>query len=461
MWDTLELNNKKGKSKDKILIIFLIIFTILAISITIVAIDITNHQKIQENNLLEEEKIQEKPNGDVAEDEANLVVALTDTYDTNAIEIKDYWYLDGIIKSDEEVKQDTSFNENNYKKCATFIQIQGLKNKEVEKNINQEIKSKVIENMEINKNVYVIVWGNFANVLSMTIESNIGEEYDTMALNYRLDTGEKIKFEDLFTNKAYIKNVLTQSIYEAMSWKYIGSSADSPLIDADEVDYMKIENATFEIMQSYLEKPDIKFYFSPDEIQTYINDKLISINMADFYEYIAIYKRYANQENLYEDDSKGQKGLYVFSSRTTTEYNLYYSKLEQITDNLFVDIWLYDQDETGQKEKEINNMQEVLGKVEKEAKENPDKAYIFTYFTYGDESNKTIMKYMMNKKYYDKNGKELIAKANRKASQYNGVMDIEVYYKEADNKDITEYIYYQDKFLTEKEYEKALEEDID
>jgi len=449
----LELNNKR-------LIIFLSIFTILVISITIVAIDMKNHQEMQENNLIEKEINQEKQDNDIAEDEKNLRVSLTDTYETNAIEIKNYWYLDGIIKSDKEVEEDTNFNESSYRKSATFIQIQGLKNKKVEKQINQEIKSKVIEAMENYENASVIVFGNFANVLSLIIQENIGEEYETITLNYRLDTGEKIKFEDLFTNKAYIKNVLTQAVYETISWDYVNDDEDSPQMNADKMDYAKIENDTFEIMQNYLKNPDIKFYFSPYQIRAYIHNKLIDINMTNFYEYIAIYKRYSSHQDLYEDNSKSQKGLYVFSSRVTTEYNLYYSKFEQITNNLFVDIWLYDQDETGQKDKGIHEMQEVLEKVEKEAKENPDKAYIFTYFSYGDQNNRTINKYVMDKKYYDKNGKERIAKANREASKYNGVMDIEVYYKEDDNKDITKYIYYHDKFMTEDEYEKAIEEEI-
>lgn len=64
----------------------------------------------------------------------------------------------------------------------------------------------------------------------------------------------------------------------------------------------------------------------------------------------------------------------------------------------------------------------------------------------------------MTKTYFNQYGKELIAEANRTASIFDGSADIEVYYhgNESEKKNITPYVYMNDKFITEEEYNQQV-----
>jgi len=128
---------------------------------------------------------------------------------------------------------------------------------------------------------------NFSNVISIFIGYR-NENYYSAGLNFRLDTGEQIAFESLFTNSAYIKTILTQSIYEELAWSYLRDKESVP--DASTKDYSIIEKEAYELMNIYLKNPNVNFSFSPSDIEVFLEGKnYISIEMEKFADYIAIY----------------------------------------------------------------------------------------------------------------------------------------------------------------------------
>ena len=140
---------------------------------------------------------------------------------------KEKYYSNNITTTTEkiiegEIVEYDYWGEPSYKIEASFIQIDGLKNKNVENKINNEIKrtiEKIIEdekkaNPEY-KSIRVIaeyVHSNSADLISISLSqvTRISDDeyiHDNFkdSLNFRLDTGEKLKFEDLFTPDANIK----------------------------------------------------------------------------------------------------------------------------------------------------------------------------------------------------------------------------------------------------------------
>lgn len=447
-----ELNNKK--SHNGLIIICLIIFTLIAVAITYFAIEYTNKQNEQKlKNEEVKQNIIEEPKKETSLNEKELAVKITDTYDKNPIEINQYWYVDGKIEEAEVLDNDYNFDYTQYEKSGKFVQISGLRDKEVQDKINNEIKAEVIKLINQGKHPYCQVNANFANVLSISI--NNFDNHESISLNYRLDTGENIQFYELFTDKSYIKTILTQSLYEEIASRYIDT--DNLGGDADQKDYSMTEEDCLKIVQSYLNNPNVEFYFRPDIIWVTIDDYSFRIKMENFADYIAIYKRYLEAKNLYETDNS-IKGLYVFSDRRTED--CYYYKLQKETDNLFVDIWLFETNESSEESKQetLNNVNSILEQVKAEAQSNLDNGYIFTAYLYvGDEELLDVYKYKMSRDYFDSEGPELIAKCNREFSSEN----LGVYYNEGqENKNISLEKYYQGEFMTYEEYiEKARQGD--
>ena len=425
-------NNTPKKSSNRILIWSLVVFTILAVIVTALLIYLTNNSEIFGNKNIsknENNNVQGNvPNNDEKEDikdEPNLAVKLTDTYHNNPIEFESYFYFDGKTKTREEYYQDGDNQEEHQKQCE-YIQIKGLKNKEVENKINKEIMEVAKELSEKYEVVETTIGANYANVFSISITGQNTEEitdYDNaQTLNYRLDTGEQIQFEDLFTNKAYIRTILTQAAYEQYIKQY------DQFADLNKIDYSKVETSTFEIVNNYINGAKKIFAFSHNRIDVIIGNDIIQINMPDFYENIAIYKRYLSNDNLYENDKQNPE-MFVFSERYF-DYSFYH-KIEELQENLYVDIALYDHSDDKNKDNQnvsIEEMENLLEKVKNLASENQDKAYIFYYKDelWNDEEYKMhpTRSYLctMEKEYYKQHGKEIIARGNREYRESEGVV---------------------------------------
>ena len=241
-----------------------------------------------------------------------------------------------------------------YKFTCRYVKVNGLKNKQVENKINNWILEKVEEytdEEEINdskiKNIiiYCDVNANYSNIFSLSISKSISYkengkyENDSVSAAFRLDTGEILKFEDIFTDDASIKNIIAQSYYEQASWQYVyGQNSEGMVIDEfnmEKIDYAYLENETLEVVKSYEKNKDnVEFYLSYDGVVLYIEDMAISVEFEDFYKYIAIYNKYLSNESLYENGNL-EKLDYVcaFPLISCCDY------FKQISENTFLAIF--------------------------------------------------------------------------------------------------------------------------
>ena len=291
-------------------VIFLMIFSIILIGITIFAILYTsknwksqfstvtfeNTSKVTENSESSENVNQEPFSGTLTE--------LSNTYKKNALNIKDNIVTEGnpVDGSDysEKVK-------------ITYPEISNLADSNIRTNINENIREKVfsyysgdvlndtnVKHLEIKARAIA----NFSDVLSIRIDivkefvdGNIARDFT--GLNFRLENGEQIVFNNLFINNASIKNILRHGIYNSIAWDYLNDD----ITDMNNVDYSNIDEIVYQILNAYNTNENPDFCFSEKEIVVKLNNRIITLNIEDFVEQVAIYNRYVSQNQIYSSDS--------------------------------------------------------------------------------------------------------------------------------------------------------------
>ena len=423
--------SESNKKKSNKIWLFLLIYTVLAVCVTFYLINRNSNNKSLE--LGEKEEIENHENNI---DFSNIQrIKLTDKYYKNNIEIKEkYKYLGDIIGYDEYE------NKPRYKVMVTFPEISGLKNKQIQNKINTEIENvldELINKNEINdkqiESIFISanVDGNFSDVISVSIYKTIyfseeKYEFTENGVSFRLDTGEKIKFSDLFTEDASIKNIISQSAYDNFSFEYgIYNNTDTLEGNMDDIDYSKMENDVYKIVYNYNKNPEIDFYFSYNSIIAIINNKMITIEMSKFYEYIDIYNLVFTKESLYENGDK-EKINYVFGMPVFEGYQHF----EKIDNNTFLGIYnpslsyiendeIYDE-QYEETRKVIEKYKDKLISEIKTKEKNNKKAQIYNiHYIYTDENNNLTAsgeKIEVDSKEFDEKIDEVYARASREKS---------------------------------------------
>ena len=358
-------NEIKKDHGTRNMIIFLILFSILCIGITIIFILKNNNPKI--NKIMENIEGNTMANrNEPKQDVVSGVLSLNDTYIENALKVS---------------KLEFNLDGNNTEKGA-YIQIDGLKDTGLQQKINENIKNKLTEWCNSNngkKVTYLDVncTANFANVISINAKKFIEQDdnyYDTMGFNIDLTTGNEIKFNDLFTENAGIKSIISESAYNSLILYATGgenatintepnfskSEESDSFYDESENEkkeraqkYAQIEDEVFKIVNSYTRDNNLSFSFSPRCIYFYKNNKTITINMKDYYNQIAIYNRFKENDSIYDGRYENQdiienKNIPVFVSSNdinvsadvvlTEAINVSYINVQKKSDNIFYNI---------------------------------------------------------------------------------------------------------------------------
>lgn len=318
-----KVNNKKEKKIKKKhptrnMIIFLLVFTLICASVTTSLIIIKKSKKNNtQSNLVTSNNVSSTSKSQVVSDGLGLK-SLDDTYKGNNLEIKHLSYTDGSVVD--------AYNRHQIE--VNYVQINGLKNKGIEENINKEIKDKVDSlRAEYGNNVkYLSInascRANFEDVLSIAISTSISYsdndyDYKVTGLNYELASGNKIKFNELFTSDAAIKSILSKSAYDTFTAGLAGGEStsmdDKPVfsneknyngteygekIDASK--YEEVEEKVFKLMTYYNSGNEIDFSFSPRTIKVYLGEDNVTIPIKLYYNQVAIYNRFKSDTNIYD-----------------------------------------------------------------------------------------------------------------------------------------------------------------
>ena len=386
-----------------------------------------------------------------------IITALLIVYQNIDIEEKSEEIVQEITKEDNEkdvpgIDLKGTYNQNDLiieEKSITlekievrYLQIKGLKNKTIEEKINKEIQQIALncykeEIKDLNEviNINVSMWeaSNFANTISfeLTYVAKIDDDDDGFyqgykGINYDLNTGEKITFDKIFISDVPIENVLRQGIYYALLANRTEDSLAGELIVSH---YENIEDEVIDVMNLYKNGKIKEFSYTPLHINLYYKDnQIITLNMKDFAEYIAIYSRYLTEELLFETDNIGIKNIYTLTRRFN---NVYYYTNYQNEENYFIDISIdfqsADTDEFAKQliKDKIVDIEKEIEKVKQNVSQDPNKFYILNYHisVYTGEESSMNMKltncsergntYLMTVEEFENNIEPIIIDYNR------------------------------------------------
>lgn len=267
-------------------------------------------------------------------------------------------------------------------------QIDGLKDTEIERKINQDIYNRVkallTEYSKVNYGNYY-VRGNFANVISISYHMGGGGRDDQLYLNYNLVTGERLELKDLFLKDADIIQCVRRAFYDMLAQKKIYSE------DMDwtpDVAVSPDENQVYKLVKGYMESEEYQFMFTPSEICFYYKDYVATLHMVDEADQIAVYSRFMTEESIFERDDIGFKNAFTCAN---TNYDCF-EKIEYgyLEPNFWYDVTIWNdynymekQLETEKRERYLavekmyyDSMNQKIAEYREIAKNNPDKFYM-------------------------------------------------------------------------------------
>lgn len=431
-----QFKEKKKLSRNTKIIICLIVFIVLAIASTIFAIYYKTNKKVTKEIKATEVVKQ------AAIDESNLAItSLTERYSQNSLKTETKKYVEGPITTDQWGTKYSKIEIN-------YITISGLKDKVIEDKINADIKAKAFslydnkylsDNTIQQVNIYSRVMANFGNVISVEIQGGIyyinekteSKQLEEISLNYRLDNGEQVKFEDLFIESANTNSIIANATYKALAFGELSKQPEENFdnaVDMNKINTSNYENEILSTINSYKQDKDIKFTFTPRNIYARTKGNAINISIEDCYSSVAIYKRYLSKTSLYKDTSLGVKNIFVLNDKSSDTLYMF----SDVTDNLFVDCELL-YDETNSKI--LNVIEKIKAKIDSRINEvksiaNKDKTKGISYKTLVDVSYNAEDKNIsvrseiyistMSFAYYKENIHSLIAEDGRTFKPYIG-----------------------------------------
>ena len=307
-------SNKKGGSKKFfiIYILALIIITAISIFITIRYIDKINSASLGAENNYVDNKIK-------AEDAKFALTSYTETYNENDLVIKEY------IDHNGEVIEGTLPLEYRNDIYVSFVQIDGLKDKNIQKIVNNKLKDTAY-GMGTNLAVESNITANFSNIISVTITSYENYEFrERKVLNIDLNSGEEIPFEKVFVSNASVNSILSDGLYKILAWDVRSQNTNQDNWE-DDFDISKYDISDFESKEIILAKRyeklngNINYSISFSGLiiydlldgltkNSYINT--IEIDFVDHLEDVAIFKRYVTQDSIFERDDLGMRDMIV------------------------------------------------------------------------------------------------------------------------------------------------------
>lgn len=405
---------KKNRNTRTTLLFLLVLLLIM------VAIGVT-YLKIQD--LKEKYKIEKEPESVFDEaverkksNEDELLVEFGDKYNVNDIKVISYIDRDGVISD-----YNYSGPSNNAAINRNYVQIEGLKNKEIQSSINDTLKNTVygIDPGPDGKiDVYSYLQGNFSNILSVLIfyYEDDSKYQSNICLNFDLNTGDIIQFEDLFIDSAPIASLIANAALKTKAWQvdldydsmtdeeYFNRRAE--LYNMDNRDFSNAEDYAVEIANLYKEKKGkIDFVVSPKAVTIYnFNTSFLNehhrpfvINFMENKESVAVYNRFDYKISLYENDIS-QNNVYVFTSR----YNGY-SGVFVNEGNLYIDI---NSSISNLDEKDANLLlreldYKIANEIKKKSNANPNKKYVVTGYAYYSDVRYLDRYYQDKTKYTD------------------------------------------------------------
>lgn len=379
-------NKKEKKPKTLKQIIFgRIIFIIIVMAIVVGTVYYFVMQNNEKNNNTQKDNIVEKVKEIAKEEDTKYsAVDLDGTYYTNP------------LKCETKTEENSNFDGKELK----YIEIDGLKDKKLQEEINQKIRDNIDDFVQttLEKNpealsfeTSAVVEGNFANIISIeyivTIE-NKGNNYKyyTKGINYNLVNGEKLKLEDVLGPKSKISNILLEKLYNSIAQSYVDFN-DGTGYAVQSKDSSNIEEDIYKIVSDFQRGKDVNFYVCPSTL--YIADEDFITDAEIMFQGIAddviIYDRFNVKTNLY--DGKYEK-VGPFNNLVTELFVTY--KILEHKENYYIDVSLVNSTKDSN-EKVDEKIKDYINKsvveFKQKAKDDSNHFYALNSFYECDEHN--------------------------------------------------------------------------
>lgn len=397
-------NSKKFKKFYIIFVVVLLLITIIATYITIMYINSSLKQINETKEELIEKDIDETNEiaKRKAEDEKYALRKYSETYNENDLILNEYIDINGDVKLRKDIP-DIIIREKNIE----FIQIDGLKDKQVQTKINNLLKEKAYS-FGKDKRVETSVTSSFSNVLGVSFYmiDERGQNEKSEFLHIDLSTGNEIPFEEIFVSSAPIKSILAEGMYKTLAWETKEKNTNEENWE-DDYDISKTDISDFEDKSIILakkyekEKGNIKYSLYFDKIIVYdlLNgitdkeDRTITIDFVDHLEDIAIYKRFLTEDSLFENSDIGLKNIIVceypkvygaYSSLNEVPLNIGF-----ISDNVYMEDFFecYISDTNNNTKNKITKyLQDFSNDTKKRISNNSDNGLIFQRIMYLNQS---------------------------------------------------------------------------
>ncbi len=317
--------------------------------------------------------------GEVNDVEDTLADASTDTVveneDKTGYKIEEPIDLYGMYDQNDLL---INTHEEEYEGIVLEIpQIDGLKDKMVQDRINQDILERVeaaYQDISDLRFLSYSTMANFSNVLSINVYM-AGEAENSskqIQLNYNLNNGEMLTFEDLFLSDTDILGII--------------HSAFRDMLIKDQMQGDYDENQLYKIVKAYSNAEDKMFAFTPSSILLYHNGSVASVKMIDIADEVAVYSRFVTEDSIYERDDIGKKNVFTCMDIPENLFEVW--EFGYLEDNLWYDYTVlkeYFREET--EEMHLEKYTDFKNRIYEEvylkiaayreiAKENPERFYI-------------------------------------------------------------------------------------
>lgn len=372
--NTKSVNSKNKKAKKpktlKQIVFGRVVFVIIVMAIVVGTVYYFVMQNNEKNNNTPKDNIVEKVKEIAKEEDTKYsTVDLDGTYYTNPL----------------KCEKKTEKNSNLDGKELEYVEIDGLKDKKLQEEINQKIRDDINEFVQtiLKKNPEVVSFetsavaeGNFANIISieyiLTIE-NKGSNYKyyTKGINYNLVNGEKLKIEDVLGPKSKISNILLEKLYNSIAQSYVDFNEGTGDCVQSE-DSSNIEEDIYKIVSDFQRGKDINFFVCPSTLYIADEDFITNaeITFQDISDNVIIYDRFNVKTNLY--DGKYEK-VGPFNNLVTELFVTY--KVLEHEENYYIDVSL------------VNSTKDSNEKVDEKIKDYINKSVVEFKQKAKDDSN--------------------------------------------------------------------------
>lgn len=391
-------NKKEKKPKTIKQIIFTrVLFIIIVMAIVVGTVYYFVMQNNDKNNNTQKDNIVEKVKEISKEEEKKY----------SAVDLAGIYYTNPL-KCEIQVEKNSNFDG----KELEYVEIDGLKDKKLQEEINQKIRADIDEFVQtiLEKNpkalkieTTAVIEGNFANIISieyiLTIEiKSDNYKYYTKGINYNLVNGEKLKIEDVLGPKSKISNILLEKLYNSIAQSYVdfnegtGESVQSK-------DSRNIEEDIYKIVSDFQRGKDINFFVCPSTLYIADEDFITNaeITFQDIADNVIIYDRFNVKTNLY--DGKYEK-VGPFDNLVTELFVTY--KILEHEENYYIDVSLVNSTKDSN-EKVDEKIKDYINKsvveIKQKAKDDSNHFYVLNSFYECNDSEDDNYRVYGNKNY--------------------------------------------------------------